>query len=554
MTIKGIDINTSPAGGWRLEVAGKTLNYACIQQLAIVAKQHGEQGTTKEIVQRIVAHTLPFIPQTGIFGVIPDGYEAAWNKNVYVLLGRYGDILQLLPILKYESDRIGEPVYLVVAKEFFNLLDGVDYVCPIQWDGSFKQANEAARWIQKKMPSYRVIDCSVYAQDMKHQPKGWSFDRDIWINSRIQLPPHSLPLVFNKRDAEREKKLVTKYIKKGRTVIVSLSGNSSPFKEGSRLKEQLSSLCPKVNFVDISNVESERLYDLLGLYDEADVLIATDSSPLHLAAASKIKTVALVTDENTPWHMSSWKPHHTLRVPYTQALKRVEEIAQVCNGTHKEPKIIYVTSQSPTSDEKTLQRVARAKESLSSETDLSGGRWSACNFHATRDGTSIGDNQVPFIRDMIDAAIVQSDDEDIVVLLNADICVTSGITGKIIDAVTAHGSAYASRWDFKSVGRHALNEVEVRRGTKYPGADLFAMTKAWWRKFNHDFPDMLLGREAWDMILRDLMRFSGGIELHQVIYHEMHESLWLKQRNCAGNQHNNKLAREWLDSHGTTWN
>jgi hypothetical protein len=107
--------------------------------------------------------------------------------------------------------------------------------------------------------------------------------------------------------------------------------------------------------------------------------------------------------------------------------------------------------------------------------------------------------------------------------------------------------------DFRRIDRTMVNEIEIATGTKYPGADFFAFKKKWWIKRSQVFPDMLLGREAWDMIMRDLVRSTGGIELHNATYHEMHESHWLQNRQCAGNEHNKRLAREWLAANGRQW-
>jgi hypothetical protein len=154
---------------------------------------------------------------------------------------------------------------------------------------------------------------------------------------------------------------------------------------------------------------------------------------------------------------------------------------------------------------------------------------------------------------MLDQASETAGENDILVIANADIGVCPGITGEILDACLTFGSCYAQRWDFKRVDRVLTNEKEAVFGKKYCGADLFAMTKKWWAKRRKLFPDMLLGREAWDMIMRDLIKTTGGTELHSAIYHEQHDSHWLKERGCSGNEHNKRLASEWLAANGRNW-
>lgn len=550
----GVDINTTPPGDWRYTINGKLKKSYCIRQLAMWARGAGDQRKNDEIFMDIVAETMPHIPlQTKLTGFIAEGDIPICDKNVYIMLGRAGDILCILPALKEEADRIGRPVKMVVASEFRGLLDGCSYIEPIVFEKDFRLSAHAYNWAVRQFPEYRVINCAVCAEDMRVDQKGWSFDRDIWINTKIPIAPHSKTLLFDNRDAEREEMLKKQYLSfNKKNVLLALEGHSSPFFWGPELKQELAKRLPDVNFVDISGIRATRLYDLLGLYDEADALIAIDSAPLHLAAASAIKTIALVTDQNTLWHQSSWKAHHNLRIPYSDVIKKIDDIVATIEGNPPLPNIHLVRSCKPEVDPETKRRVVLAHKSVNAEDWLSSA-WNHIDFKPTRDGTSIGDAPVPFIRDMIEQACKESSPRDIICIANADIGFVPGITGEILDACYNFGSCYAQRHDFRRIDRLIVNEVECATGKKYPGADLFAFTKEWWEKRQSFFPDMLLGREAWDMIMRDLIRSTGGIELHNAIYHEMHESHWLKNRGCAGNEHNKRLASAWLAANGRNW-
>lgn len=550
----GIDINTTPPGDWRYTINGKLKKSYCIRQLAMWAKDAGDTRKKEEIFMDIVAETMPHVPlQTRLTGFIAEGDIPICDKNIYVMLGRAGDILCILPALKEEADRIGKPVKMVVAAEFRGLLDGCSYIEPIVFEKDFRLSAHAYNWAVRQFPEYRVINCAVCAEDMRVDQKGWSFDRDIWINTKIPIPPHSKRLLFDNRDAGREEALKKQHlIPNKKNVLLALEGHSSPFFWGPELKQELAKRLPDVNFVDISAIRADRLYDLLGLYDEADALIAIDSAPLHLAAASYVETIALVTDQNTLWHQSSWKPHHLLRIPYSSAIKKIDDIVAAIERKYSQPVIHLVRSKKAQNDAETQRRMDLADRSISEEEH----RFSAIihtDFRPKRDASSIGDAPVPFIRDMIEQAGLTAKPTDILCIVNADIGVTPSITGEILDACYNFGSCYAQRNDFRRIDRTILNEVECATGKKYPGADLFAFTKEWWDKRNQFFPDMLLGREAWDMIMRDLVRSTGGVELHNAIWHEMHDSHWLKHRSCAGNEHNKRLASTWLAANGRNW-
>jgi hypothetical protein len=69
---------------------------------------------------------------------------------------------------------------------------------------------------------------------------------------------------------------------------------------------------------------------------------------------------------------------------------------------------------------------------------------------------------------------------------------------------------------------------------------------------------MVFGREAWDMVMRNLMKRScggsGACELHLAIWHEKHKSFWEHAPRVPGNEHNRRLATQWLARYGGDWN
>lgn len=550
-----IDVTTSPPGNWRLTINGKVLRTYCINQLYSWAKDAGINGCKEEIYNLIINETVSNMDSfTQNSGVIEINDIPIFDKNIYIMLGRTGDIISLLPALKYESERLNEKIKLVCSSEFIGVVDGCSYIEPIVWNGDFKKPANAINWIKKTYPEYRVINCSVCAEDMKIEKDGWSFNRDIWIKSKIQTPPYSHELLFDNRNKLREKELLKKYnIPKDKKIItLAMSGISSPFKDASILKQELEQRCNDFLFIDISNIKAERIYDIIAIFEMSSAIIATDSAPLHLSNAVKIPVIALVEDGNTNWHQSSWNKNHTLRIPYSKAIEKIEDIIKVINGTHKKPNLIYVKSSADVNG-RDEERIKIANKSLILENNLSGGMWIKCKFNPKRNATSIGDKPLPFIRDMLDQANEMANPKDIIVILNADIGVVPGITGEILDACQLHGACYAQRMDFKKIQRTIINEKEASIGDKYCGVDLFAMTKEWWNTFGKSFPDMLLGREAWDMIMRYIVKINGGKELFSAIYHERHGSYWYSNIKCNGNEYNRELAREWLKLNNKKW-
>jgi len=481
------------------------------------------------------------------------------NSAAYLLLGRSGDLCTLLPVLKRQSDLVKRPIELIVSEDYAPMLEGASYVTPIVYAGKFDRPNEALAWSRRP-----AINCTVYGINFYLPSECWSFDREIWHRSRCDKPFGRLPLIFDNRSLEREQALADRVLPKTQKPIVltSLRGTSSPFPKAQEffvaLKEQL----PEFEVVDTSGIVAERPYDLIGLYQRASALVAIDSMPLHLSwAVPTLNTVALITDGPTPWHRTSWRPHHRLRLLYSEAHDNLGRVVAQIQNPAPPVNIRLVYSQTPVPDAATQRRLEVAKRGRDDEmaNGGTGPRWTETNFSAPpgRTAAGLGDRPLPYVRDMVDQAFRLCErDDDIIVLINADIGFTPGLTGHILDRAARHGAAYAHRWDFTHISRPARSEAEVRKARWYPGSDLFVFTRRWWKQHGALFPDMLLGREAWDMVMRNLIKKVSGFEteLHHAIWHERHASMWEQQPDCPGNRHNRTLAEAWLRRHGGSWN
>ena len=472
-------------------------------------------------------------------------------NKCFQLLGRHGDLCTLLPVLKHEFDVTGVRPKILVAKDYESLLDGVSYVERIVWPHSFDRVHEASSFVARRLSGHQMINCSVYGAGLHIHPEMWSFDREIWNKSGCPVSFGRLPLVFDQRDYEREKKLADSLIldKNVPVILTAFSGISSPFHGYEKLHAFLRRTDYQI--IDISHVRAERPYDLLGLYDRAMGLVATDSFPLHLAAACpKLKTVALITDGPTPWHRSAWRPHHRMRLLYSEAVeKNFPEMLKVLEREY-DPIIQHVTTYPHAPDGPTAARLKKSMESRASEMQHSP-HWYSRSIDSTPDRRS--SEGLPYMRDIFEEGLNGSRPDDIVCYTNADVGFVSGITGLILDSVRRTGCCFAHRWDITQpipASVPVVTEFHVKRAHWYAGSDLFAFSRSWWTKYGYLFPDMIVAREGWDMILRNLMKRSGGQEIHQCIWHQWHPSFWEVNKQCAGNVHNLNLAAEWIRTYG----
>jgi hypothetical protein len=109
------------------------------------------------------------------------------------------------------------------------------------------------------------------------------------------------PVIFDQRSPEREAKLVSEVFRNRRLkILLSLqkSGSSSPFPFETEIYAMLRSAAALVDFevINISELKAHRIYDLLGLYDKAAMLITSDTATLHLASSSFVRYIALVAN------------------------------------------------------------------------------------------------------------------------------------------------------------------------------------------------------------------------------------------------------------------
>ena len=222
------------------------------------------------------------------------------DKELWICTGKAGDLLNILPICKHRHDA-GKPVALMVAREFISILDGVSYAEPVMFDGFWMNVGEAYDQAKKLFKTTRVLQVAGNRPDIMNiayksiglnvgDPQTESFIKEQWrIAGCLPQFKDNLPLVFDRRDPKREAELVdlhlSRYRETARICLIYMGGKSSPYKLAKLVGEYMPLRFHgrRWGFVDLSEVHAERLYDLLGLYDEAKMLISTDSAPLHLA-------------------------------------------------------------------------------------------------------------------------------------------------------------------------------------------------------------------------------------------------------------------------------
>ncbi len=493
------------------------------------------------------------------------------KTRLYVQLGRAGDIINILPVLLRDFERTGVRPGILVAEAYAALLEGVGYVCPYVFPGDFRDTLAAIQLAEKiaAADDLTVVVTQIYGKDLWAVETCSSFVRESW--ARVPDAPAwgSLPLVFDRRDPEREAGVISHLVRDPSKpyIVVALDGVSSPFEHASLVRETLRHQIRGVQIVEVSAFLAHRFFDMLGLLEGAQALVAIDTGILHLAhAVPGLPVVAFITRNPSRWHGTAWRPMHFGRFYYDEVPDRIAEIAAAVGRTTwvreelMRPTIVHAYShfEEGPIDPETVRRMEFARRTWVAEYQQT--PWAVCEFKREDSRRSSGDapindpRPIPFWKDIIEKAIVGRAPWDVIALTNADVCFTPGLSGWVLDTLAHHGCAFTHRWDFYFPMTVPLaNEEQVKRGKWYSGSDAFFFTVGWWAQHGREYPDMLIGREQNDEVLRQLIKRHGGLELHGAIYHEKHPSYWEHHGNREqnpGNLYNKRLAAGWFLRNG----
>lgn len=161
---------------------------------------------------------------------------------------------------------------------------------------------------------------------------------------------------------------------------------------------------------------------------------------------------------------------------------------------------------------------------------------------------TLGDSKaLPYFKDLIDMAVDRhgSRGSDIILWSNDDVAWVEGAGPIILEA----GMGWAWRRDFITLPRRITNAA-ILQGHQHPGADAFWFPLKAWTSLRRDMPDMLLGREAFDLIFHDLMKQHGGKAVANLLAHQMHQQEWCRLWDAPSSRHNAALAEAYIKAKG----
>lgn len=403
-------------------------------------------------------------------------------SKVWLQLGRAGDIMTVLPLL-WKDAQDGKRWKLMIAAEYAGLLDGVSYVDPLIYSGPHHElamAHELAAKegtvlaTQVNGPADQVLE-HVYKPCGQVSARATSFQKEMWrVAGRLKEWDECYPLVFDRRSTDRETELnrslgLLKPGKQKRLMLVSMTGNTSPFPYVALLMELLKGRFGGTHRI-LELPRCERIYDLLTLYERAQVMVAIDSAPLHLArAVPSLPVIALVNDKPSLWNGSSWAPNHRFYCRYGDFVSRAVEMLDAIDKIHS-----HSTAQTLT-----VHVWSEYQEKRTAPTPLGWFPLPVTPGMCGRDSTVEKDEKrIPYLKDCVRMGLQKG---------FGFVCVTHPQAQfESSEEVLKHDACFAYR----------ISRDGDKSGFQ-PTVDLFCAKKSWWKEHLEEIPDYLLGTDYW---------------------------------------------------------
>lgn len=476
---------------------------------------------------------------------------------MWLLLGAYGDLCSVLPIIRQQALLNNDVQQVIVARPYADLFTGTSYAQPILFEGHYSQLPQAE---QKYLPQFKerltVVQC--YGAKLTQQTR--NFVSEMWLRAGVGEKAKRYPLIFNRRSIPRETELCAKFADSKPLVLFVGEARSAPYADQAQLFEYLNKgLSAQFRVVNLTGFQATHIYDLLGLFDAAAALITVDTAHLHLSRASPVPVIALLPGPDPLWTAAPVYSNQILALRYHEIATRKPAILSAVEqalALKSQTRVVHVWNDYERNEPFAIRRHKVAKESWEIAA-RSVPAYVSCRVHDSefhRESHSVlGDPRaVPFLRDLIEFAVAEARWNDVIVVTNDDTVLANDALPRIVAAVKECGAIWGARCEFKQL-LAPVNSFDMRMDTQHVGADVFAFTRHWWNLHNKDIPDMVIGYEAWDYIFRRLITMVGGQQLFYLAAHEYHYGYWTRNRQNPASVHNRTLAEQWLGTRGLKW-
>lgn len=234
-------------------------------------------------------------------------------------------------MLHYDFTTTGQKPAIMVAAQFRAIVDRLDYVQPVIWEGSWDDLTGAVK--QAKRDFDEVVITSTYGREFPINQRLSSFQLDQWHRAGCLDKWDTLPLVLPR--PANAKELATQYIK-GPTILYADHSQSSPFPHKDELYAMLKDDFGATHkILRLSEVRLDNPLDLLALYDAASLIIAVETMHVHLSKATDTPVIALATDTPSPWHGSAPSKRFRFYCRYSEFDTRCQQLIEAARAALK---------------------------------------------------------------------------------------------------------------------------------------------------------------------------------------------------------------------------
>ena len=503
-----------------------------------------------------------------------------------VELGRYGDIINILPYLKMIADRYMVP-HLCVSNEFASLLEGVSYVQPYPVQLKNEELGSALALCNEEFDI--VINAQIWGKGVTIKKTEPAYNVQSWASCGVlnKFNDFSIRPVFDKRNREREAKLIqdVQGTDTRPMILVNVSkAVSSPCPHCAPLIDSINEKWNEYHVVDLSTIQAHRLYDMIGLMEEAVCLVSLDTSFLHLCSATNVPVVAILNPKE--WAGTVVRSKNLAYVTNYDAVKEKPELvhdgieaALAMSNTSvveieveksKPGSVYHLVDRFDDTDQNAIKRKAKAVESWDQLYENS----SLIPIHVwdfpRNSKDTIGDTRrLPYLKDLLQKGIDGTQPGDVIIWSNDDTI----LHPKIVEYAKFHCSVYGACSFFRTefYSQPPPTDLSVKHYARFGkgshvGRDAFAFSREWLVQNMDEIPDFLLGACEFDLWLAIFIRHTFGIEtngenLDKSIFpaepergfcgHVAHKSIWNQGDSNASpsNRHNRKLFREYCAKH-----
>lgn len=262
-------------------------------------------------------------------------HQGLISLKAWLQLGKFGDIISLLPILNSEFISTGRAPKLIVSKHYRSVFDYIDYVDPVVYDGHWQDLEGALKFAKRNFQ--KVICPQHFGIPFSHRHPSFQYDQ--WDRAGYLDQWDKLPLEIPRLNEHSFKK---------KTILVSDHSQSSPFFRKEDMVKLLSKSFPDMDVVRIAGKVYPSLFDVLPIMDAASVVVCVDSSHLHISKASKSPVVAFTANLPQMWHGSAYSSRFAFHCRYSDFDARKDElvlsIRSALSGSTKEKPSVIKTS------------------------------------------------------------------------------------------------------------------------------------------------------------------------------------------------------------------